>query len=241
MLELSHVTTCGRNFTLKDISFQVPVGYITGLVGKNGAGKSTLMRLILDLIRRNSGSITLDGIDNIRQGSAFRDMVGFVSGSEEPFLMGKSALKNGEILGACYSNWQPERFLSYLKQFGIGATKAKHKLSQLSQGQFIRFQLAFALAHKPRLLLLDEPTANLDPVFRMEFLQLLQEVIESEEVGILFATHITSDLDKIGDYIVVLDEGKIVTAKTKDELLEEYRVTKLSEALIQLARGNLNE
>lgn len=235
MLELSHVTKYGKNFALKDISFQVPSGYITGLVGKNGAGKSTLMRVILDVLRRDEGTILLDGYDNVKAEEAFRDRVGFVSESGEPFLMEFSARQNGDMLGQSYSRWQQEKFLSNLTSFGLNRQMTEQmKLSQLSRGQFIRFQLAFALAHEPTLLLLDEPTANLDPVFRIKFLHVLQALIEQEETAVLFATHITTDLDKIGDYVVVLHRGRVYEDGAKDDLLAKYQCGKLSEVILKV-------
>jgi ABC-2 type transport system ATP-binding protein len=235
MLELKQVNKKFKNFTLSDVSFQVPEGYITGLVGKNGAGKSSLIRLIMDVLRKDSGSISLDGLDSVKDGTRFRDQVGFVLESADFYIQGKSAEENGNILGNLYSNWNQEMFLSYMDEFEIKKSEQKWNLiSQLSTGQFIRFQLAFALAHKPKLLLLDEPTGNLDPVFRMKFLEELQSAIETEELAVLFATHITTDLDKIGDYITVMDQGKILLSESKEELFDRYQTNRISEVIKQI-------
>lgn len=232
MLELKQVNKKFKKFTLSDVSFQVPSGYITGLVGKNGAGKSTLIRLILDVLRKDSGSISLEGLDSVKDGTRFRDQVGFVLESADFFIQGKSAEENGNILGNLYSNWDQEMFLSYMERFEMTRGDQKGKqVNQLSTGQFIRFQLAFALAHKPKLLLLDEPTGNLDPVFRMKFLEELQSAIETEELAVLFATHVTTDLDKIGDYITVMDQGKILLSESKEELFDRYQTNRISEVI----------
>jgi ABC-2 type transport system ATP-binding protein len=111
------------------------------------------------------------------------------------------------------------------------ADQRGRQISWLSTGQYIRFQLAFALAHRPKLLLLDEPTGNLDPVFRMKFLEKLQAAIETEELGVLFATHVTTDLDKIGDYITVMDQGKILLSESKEELFDRYQTNRISEVI----------
>lgn len=237
MLEFSSVSAKMKKFRIKDVSFTVPDGYVTGLTGKNGAGKTTILRLILDLVKKSSGSITLDGMDSIRDGVALRNQVGFVM-EEAGFLMGKSVVDNGRILGELYENWEEEKFFSCLEDFGF--SKARREtvlLGELSKGQYMRFQLAFALAHKPKLLLLDEPTANLDPVFRMKFLEELQSVIEQEETAVLFATHITSDLDKIMDYLVVLDEGRVCCTGDKETLFDYYGTNRVSEVILKSIRG----
>lgn len=237
MLEFSNVSAKMKKFRIKDVSFTVPDGYVTGLTGKNGAGKTTIMRLILDLVKKSSGSITLDGMDSIRDGVALRNQVGFVM-EDAGFLMGKSAVDNGRILGELYENWEEEKFFSCLEGFGFSkARRGTVLLGELSKGQYMRFQLAFALAHKPKLLLLDEPTANLDPVFRMKFLEELQSVIEQEETAVLFATHITSDLDKIMDYLVVLDEGRVCCTGDKETLFDYYGTNRVSEVILKSIRG----
>lgn len=242
MLELSHVNKKFKNFSICDISFQVPAGYITGLVGKNGAGKSSLIRLILDVLRKDSGSIRLDGIDSVKEGTIFRDQVGFVLESADFFIQGKSAEENGRILGNLYSSWDQELFLSYMEEFEMTRADQKgRRIAWLSTGQYMRFQLAFALAHKPSLLLLDEPTANLDPVFRMKFLEKLQTAIEKEELAVLFATHITTDLDKIGDYITVMDQGKILLSESKEELFDRYQTNHISEVIKHISSQKLQE
>lgn len=239
MLELKNVSKKMKNFQIRDVSFEVPEGYITGLVGKNGAGKTTLMNLILDRRKKDVGSITLDGMDSVWDGVAFRNQVGFVM-EHARFLQGQSPCMNGKILGRLYENWNEERFLSYLERFGISRLKRERGLlCELSKGETIRFQLAFALAHKPSLLLLDEPTANLDPAFRMEFLEELQAVIAEEETAVLFATHITSDLDKIGDYLVVIDNGKICCTGDKEFLYDKYETNRVADVLMHVTHKNL--
>lgn len=237
MLIISNVSKIRKNFALKDISVEIPEGYITGLIGPNGAGKSTLMQLILDIEPCDTGTITLDGMDHTKQGVEFRNQIGFVFDNDKTFFKYRSAVENGKVLGKLYSNWNQELFKDYLKQFHLTRNEQTEiPINNLSKGQYMRFQLAFALAHKPKLLILDEPTANLDPVFRMQFLQVLQEAIEGEEVAVLFATHITTDLDKIGDYLIVLDHGVVKAYGTKEDLYDTYHVKKVADVLLNVMK-----
>lgn len=234
MLTVSHISKKRKQFELRDVSFEVPAGYITGLAGKNGAGKSTLIQLILGQLCADAGEICLGELKGSRDASLLRDQTGFVLEKENLFLRGKTAYENGDFFGRFYTKWDSALYRKYLADFGLSVTEQKRlPVGSLSIGQYIRFQLAFALAHHPELLLLDEPTANLDPVFRMKFLTLLQEAVEREEMAVLFATHITTDLDKIGDYLVVLDEGSVVCMGSKEELFDMYQTKRVSEIILK--------
>lgn len=241
VLKVRHLSLQRGDFSLKDISFDVPKGYITGLVGKNGSGKTTLMKAVCNLHEKEQGSIWISEYDNCVQEVKAKNHIGIVI-PECTFFEDKSLITNGELLGLLYENFSMERFIGYLVKFGLKKEKnsSSYLLSALSAGQRIRFQLAFALAHEPKLLLLDEPTANLDPAFRVEFLELLQEVIEEGKIGVLMSTHLTSDLDKIGDYIVLMNNGQVLACQTKEELLDAYPGQDVAKILLSMTRQEVS-
>ena len=220
---IDHLCLSKGDFVLKDISFEVPRGYITGLVGKNGSGKTTLMKAVCNVYTKQSGKISVAGLDHEKDEAAVKQQIGLVM-PEFTFFEDKSLIANGELLGPLYENFSMERFIDYLIKFELKKEKncSSHLVKSLSTGQRVRFQLAFALAHDPELLLLDEPTANLDPAFRVKLLEDLQEVIEDGKTGVLMSTHLTADLDKIGDYIVLMDKGRILACQTKEEMADSY-------------------
>ncbi|MDD6070979.1 MAG: ABC transporter ATP-binding protein [Clostridiales bacterium] len=223
VLVINHLCLSKGDFALKDISFEVPGGYITGLVGKNGSGKTTLMKAVCNVYTKQSGRISVAGLDHEKDEAVVKQRIGLVM-PEFTFFEDKSLIANGELLGPLYENFSMERFIDYLIKFELKKEKncTSHLVKSLSTGQRVRFQLAFALAHQPELLLLDEPTANLDPAFRVKLLEDLQEVIEDGKKGVLMSTHLTADLDKIGDYIVLMDKGRILACQTKEELADSY-------------------
>lgn len=220
IFEFKNVKFSYDNFSIKDVCFSLEKGYIMGLVGRNGAGKTTLFNLLSCQLKNYQGEILVNGYSCRDSKQYIMDNVAFIS-EEQPFFMDENALNNGEYLGVYYSNWDMFRFKDNLKQFEVPQYTS---IKDLSKGTFIKFQLAFALAHNPMLYVMDEPTAGLDPVFRREFLTLLQAIIETEEASILFSTHITSDLDKIADYITMIDDGKILFAKDIEELRNEFNI-----------------
>ena len=203
-------------FTLKDISFTLERGYMLGLIGRNGAGKSTLLRILLQSIPRKRGSMEIVGYDVATHATEAKKLVGYV-GEDFYFLPRENLRENGRILGAFYPEFDEERYLELLSRFEVGAEKLG---SALSKGETTKAQLAFALSHKPELLLLDEPTGGLDPVMRREFLYVLQSELVEERMGIIFSTHITEDLDKVADYIAMLEKGELLFCESKEELSE---------------------
>lgn len=225
-------------FALKDISFTLERGYMLGLIGRNGAGKSTLLRILLQSIPRKRGRIEIAGYDVATHAAEAKRLVGYV-GEEFHFLPKETLLENGRLLGAFYPEFDEECYLNLLSRFELDAKKPG---GQLSKGETTKAQLAFALAHRPELLLLDEPTGGLDPVVRREFLYVLQSELMEERMGIIFSTHITEDLDKVADYIAMLEKGQLLFYETKDELLE--RLTgengerlSLKQLMVKLCRG----
>jgi ABC-2 type transport system ATP-binding protein len=215
-------------FQLKNISFAVPKGYITGLIGPNGAGKTTIIKLIMNLIRRNEGAIKVFGLDNITHEVEIKDRIGFVY--DAPYFYEDQYLKTLlHALGPFYSGWNEKHCLALLDRFGLSPSK---KFSSLSKGMKTKFALALALSHGADLIIMDEPTAGLDPVFRREFLEMLGEIIQSEEKSVLFSTHITSDLDRVADYAVFIEDGQHLCSLWKDEIQEKWGIVRARENIM---------
>lgn len=206
VLEFEQVNLTWPDFTLTDISFSLKRGYIMGLVGYNGAGKTTLIHLMENKIRKYQGTILINGLDCRTQEAKVKDITAFIS-EEQVFFFEETAERNAEILSPYFTSWDKKLFESYLDRFEISRMT---KIKDYSRGTYLKFQLAFAIAHHPMLYVMDEPTAGLDPVFRYDFLRIIQEIISEEEASVLFSTHNTGELDKIADYITMLDGGRIV-------------------------------
>lgn len=217
LLVVENVNKSYKDFSLKNISFALPKGYILGLIGKNGAGKTTLMNCIMGVIEYK-GKISVEGAVNTLHKRAATEKIGFIV-EEAPFFRKESLRKNGELLGVLYDNWDEKKFFAYLNKFGLYYDIS---YEELSKGMETKFQLAFALAHSPRLLILDEPTGGLDPVFRRSFLKILQETVNDEMLSVIISTHLTTDLDKVADYVMLLDEGEIVFYEDKETLIDKY-------------------
>ncbi len=217
LLVVEKVNKRYKDFVLKDISFSLPGGYILGLIGKNGAGKTTLMNCIIGSIPYK-GKVSVEGEVNTLHKRAATEKVGFIV-EDAPFFKKETLGKNGEVLGALYEDWDEKKFYSYLERLELHYDMV---YENLSKGMETKFQLAFALAHSPRLLILDEPTGGLDPMFRRSFLKILQDVVNEEMLSVIISTHLTTDLDKVADYVMLLDEGEIVFYEDKETLLDKY-------------------
>lgn len=222
ILKINNLSKKYGEFSLDNISFNLEPGYIMGFIGPNGAGKTTTIKLIMNLIQKDSGDIKLFGENLADHEIKIKDRIGFVYDQCSYYETFK--LKdNVKLIAPFYSKWSWDTFDGYIKRFKLNPDQ---KLSQLSQGMKIKFQLAIALSHDADLLLMDEPTSGLDPVFRSEILDILKEYIEQGERSVLFSTHITTDLEKIADYITFVNEGKMVFSTDKDSILEEYAIVK---------------
>ena len=207
-------------FSLTDINFTVPKGYICGLIGENGAGKSTLINMILGLYHPNKGEIYVNGSNVVINEKITKDQIGYVL-AEELFDSHLTLIRNADTYGKYYTKYDSQVFKEYCERFELDC---KCKLKNLSKGQKLKFQFAFALAHKPLLLVLDEPTANFDPKFRKEFFDILANFISDGEHSVILATHLTSDLEVIGDYITFLHKGRLVFSEDREKLLSSYRL-----------------
>lgn len=208
------------DFALEKVSFQIPQGRIVGLMGENGAGKSTIIRLLAGALAPDSGEVRLLGASP--QDPAVRAQMGVVF-DQCPFPGSFSANTVGRMLSGIYPSWEQDLFLSYLRRFQVPLEKT---IAVLSKGTQQKLSIACALAHRPKVLLLDEVTAGLDPVVRDDLLDLFLEYIQDEEHTILFSSHITGDMEKVADYVIFLHQGKVIFHAQKDELLEQYGIAR---------------
>lgn len=220
MLQVEKLTKKYKDFTLEPISFQLPDGFVLGIIGKNGAGKTTLLKSILHQIPVNGGKVIFDESEMRTSPLDVKGKMGFLS-QDAPFLQDASLEMNAIVFGGFYPDFSMELFIKYLHGFSLHEEQI---YKQCSKGMRMKFQLAFMLSHKPKLILMDEPTAGLDARFRIEFLSILQSYMEKEMATILFSTHITDDLDKIADYILILSQGRMISFDTKENMLEKMKI-----------------
>ncbi|MEY9092790.1 ABC transporter ATP-binding protein [Paenibacillus sp. RC84] len=221
-VEFKHISKAYSNFNIQDLSFAVPKGYITGLIGPNGAGKSTLIKILLHLAIPEQGRVFIEGMEMPQREKEIKERIGFVS-DESHFYEHLTVRQTGRLLASFYRNWNEAQFQTYLERFELPAVK---KISDLSKGMKMKFGLAAALSHGAKLLVMDEPTAGLDPVFRRELLDLLADLMQDEQHTILFSTHITTDLDRVADYIAFMNRGKLVFSESKENVQERYAIVK---------------
>lgn len=220
LLELNDVSKHLGTFHMKNINVSLPEGYIMGLIGPNGAGKTTLLHLILGLYRADAGSVRVAGRSYEESERKIREQTGVVL-LERLFDPGYTLRQNADRYGAYYSAYQPEVFLNYLERFSLAPER---KYRKLSTGEELKFQLAFALAHDPKLLVLDEPAGNFDPKFRAEFFKVLKEFISDGTRSVILSTHLTEDLDRMADYITYLEKGRCLMSDDIETLRDSYRL-----------------
>ena len=210
------------DFRLEIPSFRVEAGTVTGLVGANGAGKSTTLKLLLNLIRRDAGSIRILGMDNVERETDIKQEIGVVF--DEPCFHDLLTPRHmGRIMRDWYKNWDDGRYARLLDRFSLPDDKP---VKEFSRGMKMKLSIATAMCHSPKLLILDEPTGGLDPLVRDEILDMFLEFLQDESRSIILSSHITSDLDKIADTIALLDKGRLVFHEEKDVLLDSYAVLK---------------
>ena len=211
-----------RHFQLKDVSFFIPPGSIMGLLGKNGAGKTTTIKILAGYAQKNSGKIRIDDINMEKEPVKAKSEIGFVI-DESMFFEKRTLWENGIAFGRFYQNFTEAEWKKWLAICNLSAST---HLESLSKGERTKFQFAFAMAHHPKVLLLDEPTGNLDPIFRKEFLEILLEMVEKEQISVLYSSHITSDLEKIADRISLIEKGKILYTDSMEHMMNRYCMVK---------------
>ena len=221
-LSLSGVCKSFKAFTLRDIGFALPAGYIMGLIGPNGAGKTTTIKLILNMLERDGGHIELFGLDNVAHENTVKQQVGTVFDTSF-FVDGWTLRDTEKAIAPFYDSWRHDTFADLAERFGLPGGR---KIADFSRGMQMKLMLAVALSHDARLLILDEPTSGLDPVARDELLDILQDYIADGERSVLFSTHITTDLEKVADYITYIRGGELFYTGTRDDLMDAYRLIK---------------
>ena len=221
-LEVKNLSKSFAGFQLHDITFSLPKGYIMGLIGPNGSGKTTTIKLILNMLKRNSGEIKIMGLDNIADEQTAKAEVGVVFDTNY-FSDDWKVTQVEKSLSVFYPDWNSKRFAEMLRKFRISPTR---KVKELSKGMQMNLMVACAFSYDAKLLILDEPTSGLDPVSRDELLQILAEYIEDGEHSVLFSTHITSDLERTADYITYISYGNLYFSGSKDEFVDMFRIVK---------------
>lgn len=223
-LIISGLTKTYKDFMLNGVSFSVPCGSIVGLIGENGAGKSTTINAVLGLIQKEAGSICVLGKE--QPDNEIKEQIGVVfDGNNYPEIF--STRKLNRVMKDIYHSWEEHTFLNLLKKFSLPTDKP---IKQFSKGMKMKLAIAVALSHNSKLLILDEATSGLDPVIRDDILDILLDFAQDETHSILISSHITTDLEKIADYIVFIHEGQVVFSKLKDELIEQYGIIKCGAA-----------
>lgn len=235
ILEVRGLTKQYSSFLLDNVTFSVPSGSIVGFVGENGAGKTTTIKLILNEVRRNAGSVRVFGLDNLRGERKIKEQIGAVF--DESYFHGEFRAGDvGAILKRVFRSWDETLFQSSLQRFRLPPGKP---VKEYSRGMKMKLSIASALAHRPRLLILDEATSGLDPIARSEILDLLLDFIQDETHGVLFSSHITNDLERVADYVVFLHEGKVVFERPKDDLTDRFGIIRCGAAdLKRIASGD---
>lgn len=221
-LKIENLTKKYDDFLLDKVSFYVPKGNIVGLIGENGAGKSTTINTMLDIIERDSGDVYILNSEKNNVNNDIREKIGVVfDGNNFPEDLTPQKLNN--VLTRIYKNWDDKTFFQYIERFNLPKTK---KIKNFSKGMKMKLSISVALSHNAELLILDEATSGLDPIVRDDILDILLEFVQDENKSILISSHITSDLEKVADYIVFIHKGKVIFEETKDNLIYDYGIMK---------------
>lgn len=235
ILELSNLTKKFDSFSLNNVSFSLPKGFIMGFIGHNGAGKTTTIKLILDMLKKDSGSIKVFGKDNLIYKNEVMERIGVVMDST--YFVEEWNLADLEAsVSPFYKNWNSKKYNDLLDDFYLDKSK---KIKELSRGMKVKLMIAVALSHDADLLILDEPTSGLDAVSRNELMDILSDFITDENKGVLFSTHITTDLERVADFITFINKGEIVYSGTREELLEKYLVIKGGRGILEPSQREL--
>ena len=228
ILEVQQVskTFSKSKFSLENVSFNLPYGAIMGFVGENGAGKTTMIGCILNTIKKDSGKIKLFGKEMIDADTAMREKIGVVYDGNN-FPTNWTARQLAGIMAGFYTQWDNALFLKYIENFKLPTNQ---KIKHYSRGMTMKLAIAVALSHHPQLLILDEATSGLDPIVRDEMLDVFLDFIQEENHSVLLSSHITSDLEKIADYITFVHNGKLIATVSKNELIYNYAIMRCKES-----------
>ena len=225
-IEINGITKKYDGFTLDGISFDLPKGNILGFIGQNGAGKTTTIKSILNIIAPDSGEIKIFGLDHIEHENEIKKHISAVF-DEIPFHDSFTANVINTVMKGMYGEWDEKLYFSYIEKFGL---PKKKKIGKLSKGMKMKLQIAYALSHNAKLLIMDEATTGLDPIVRNEILDIFREYLKDGERSILMSSHITSDIEKIADCVAFIDRGKILLSGYKDDIIENHGIIKCSKA-----------
>jgi ABC-2 type transport system ATP-binding protein len=234
-LEVKNLNKTYNDFQLKDVSFQLEMGYIMGFIGANGAGKTTTIKSILNMIDLESGEVNILGKNMVEHELELKQDIGFAFGDIDFYTRSKIKTLT-TVIKKFYKNWDDETYYNYLRKFKLDENK---KIIELSTGMKIKYNLSLALSHGAKLLILDEPTSGLDPVARDELLDIFQELVLGGDISILFSTHITSDLEKCADFITLIENGQIIHSLEKDEFKESYLLLNGNESQLNQVKEKL--
>lgn len=221
-IEIRSLQKHRKGFSLDGINLTLPAGCIMGLIGENGAGKTTTIKLMLDMIRKDGGTVRILGKDSAE---ISKEDIGVVL-DEVGLPTCLTACQVDKIMSKAYTQWSSDEFFAYLKRLNVPENKA---FSALSRGMKMKLGIACALSHKAKLLILDEATSGLDPAVRDEVIDILLDFTRDEEHSVLISSHIVSDLEKICDYIAFLHKGRLMLCEEKDRLYEQYGIIRCDE------------
>lgn len=222
ILEISGLNKSYKDFSLTDVSFTLPEDCITGFIGINGAGKTTTIRTILGLTQRTSGTIKIFGKDMAANEQELKNRIGVVL-DDGRFYDELTMAEMKSIIAPAYSKWNEKDYKEYMDCFSLNP---KQKIATLSKGMRMKFALALALSHEAELLIMDEPTSGLDPLIRSQLLEIMSDYMKQGGRGVFFSTHITSDLEKVADMLILINNGKILFEQEKDILMDSFRIIK---------------
>lgn len=228
VIEFHGVSKSFETFSIDNIDLQIKQGYTTGFIGPNGSGKSTMIKFMMNLLQPDKGKVSVFGLDYATHEKEIKNRIGFVYDSN--IYYESLNLKDiSKIVAPAYKQWDNKQFNKYINQFELPLNKS---IKNFSKGMQMKASIAIALSHNAELIIMDEPTAGLDPTFRRELLDIFQEFMVNEGKSIYFSTHTTSDLERFADYIVLVDKGEILFHQPMDKLQEQYVLVKGSTDLL---------
>lgn len=222
VVELKNVKKKFKDFSINKVDLEVKQGFITGFIGANGAGKTTTIKMMMNLLKPDAGEVKIFGLDYKTHEKEIKERIGFVYDGNV-FFEGMNLKDIKRIVGPAYKRWDDAKFYKYVDQFELPLNKS---IKKFSKGMQMKASLALALSHDAELIIMDEPTAGLDPIFRREFLHLIQELMIEGDRTIFFSTHITTDLDRVADYIAFIQKGELVFYHSIHDIAENYALVK---------------